>query len=117
MATLSLCPVLNLEVPERTEVFRVRGDEDELVRVRDGRDLPVSERRRGPEDIQPSTLGTVPCSGSFVLCENGEGCVHDIAQKSFERTTTARIRQSPITRPHTPGHPHDNHHADEHPAP
>ena len=92
--SVRLDPTFDPKPLEPTEVDLVRRDEHQVIDARDGRDLPVDERRRFPGRLESYPLASMPFGRSAVVVQDRKARHHDILQETFDRISATRNRKA-----------------------
>src|SRR5215471_4213625 len=93
LAGLSLRPVLDVQSFEANEILVVRGCKDQPVDGSNRRDLAINERHRLSQPFEPCSLVTVPGRRRFVIRQDREGAVDDVAQIGLQGRATFPLRK------------------------
>ena len=89
--TLFSGPTLNPQPEEVLEVSCIRRNEDKVVDVRNGGNLPVDERLRPAWRAKPCTFDCVPIGGFAVVGKHWEAGQNNTFEIAFYRLRTVRL--------------------------
>ena len=95
--SVPLGPVFDRELLEPDEILCIRGDEDELIRVSDRRDLAVNEWGWAPECLETGSLLAVPPRRRLVVRQHRKGGTDDVTEIAIERCAPLAFGQPATT--------------------